>query len=88
MKFFAMIIALAASTASVTAAPLSTEENELEARSCPNGWSECGTCDGTGCRIAGITWNCDVGSCTVQSGGGDGKPCGGGLLETIYCPGK
>lgn len=49
MKFLAMTIALAASAASVTAAPLSTEdaplsteENKVEARSCPNGWSECG----------------------------------------------
>lgn len=43
------MIALTASTTSVMAAPLSTEdaplsteENKVEARSCPNGWSQCG----------------------------------------------
>ncbi|RWQ91623.1 hypothetical protein C8Q69DRAFT_448331 [Paecilomyces variotii] len=63
MKFLAMMIALAASTASVMAAPLSTEdaplsteENKVEARSCPNGWSQCGVCNGTSCKIAGL--NC------------------------------
>ncbi|PKY07875.1 hypothetical protein P168DRAFT_277527 [Aspergillus campestris IBT 28561] len=43
---------------------------------CENGWKVCGKCNGGDCKIGGFDFHCDIGKCTVPSGGGDGKLCG------------
>ncbi|KAF4634064.1 hypothetical protein G7Y89_g4043 [Cudoniella acicularis] len=56
---------------------------------------ECGNCNGTSCWIPGAidlggkNHHCDIGSCTKQSGAGDGKLCGKRTgTQTIVCPGN
>ncbi|KAL2012278.1 hypothetical protein VTN00DRAFT_4996 [Thermoascus crustaceus] len=74
MRFLTIISALVASSAIVAAAP--APEKQAPAANCPNGWTYCGECNGTSCKVGLSNHACEVGKCTVQSGGGDGKPCG------------
>ncbi|PYH48125.1 uncharacterized protein BP01DRAFT_176539 [Aspergillus saccharolyticus JOP 1030-1] len=53
----------------------------------------CGTCNGLSCKIGYNNYPCDVGKCSKQSGGGDGKRCYDDAFGTskprhILCPGR
>ncbi|KAH8668232.1 hypothetical protein BGZ60DRAFT_528560 [Tricladium varicosporioides] len=93
-NILAVFIAGASVVAAAPAAPQSRNLNYLEARAaqaCDQGWSFCGECNGTSCKVAGINYGCSIGSCTKQSGGGDGAHCGthGTLAQGPYeCPGN
>ncbi|KAF4985898.1 hypothetical protein FDECE_16243 [Fusarium decemcellulare] len=65
------------------------EADDISVQACPSGFVICGECNGTSCKIAGLNNKCDVGKCTAQSGGGDGKICGFKQLGgDIHCPGN
>ncbi|KAE8552441.1 pyridoxamine-phosphate oxidase [Talaromyces marneffei ATCC 18224] len=100
MKLIPIALFLFAGSSFVAAAPIeeltpldektTTTTTELEPQGCPNGWSFCGRCNGTSCKVAGLNYSCGYGtSCTQQSGGGDGALCGtyGVLQGPYYCPG-
>ncbi|PLN82543.1 hypothetical protein BDW42DRAFT_166576 [Aspergillus taichungensis] len=83
-----LLTIMAAALVVSAAPPPKPDHNDIEARwDCPNGWTTCGECNGTSCHIAFWNSECDVGKCTAQSGGGDGKLCGvrDGNVE---CPGR
>ncbi|KAL1998295.1 hypothetical protein VTN02DRAFT_6455 [Thermoascus thermophilus] len=94
MRLLTLISALVASSAIVAAAP--APEQQAPA-ACPNGWTYCGKCNGTSCKVGLTNHACQVGKCTKQSGGGDGKPCGwteyihpnsGPTEGPVTCPGR
>ncbi|KAF4627716.1 hypothetical protein G7Y89_g10438 [Cudoniella acicularis] len=79
MHFPTLLTTIIAATATIVSAIPTSEDvgaKSLQARGCPSGMSVCGRCDGTQCKIAGIEYPCQIGKCTSQSGGGDGKICG------------
>ncbi|KAF4625680.1 hypothetical protein G7Y89_g12484 [Cudoniella acicularis] len=88
---FSLFTVLLAGSAIATAVP-SDENHGLERRGCPGGWELCGNCDGTSCSIKfwGIPYNygCDVGSCTEQSGAGNGVQCVAHNYDDVHCPGN
>ncbi|KFY18050.1 hypothetical protein V492_00175 [Pseudogymnoascus sp. VKM F-4246] len=89
MKFMTIIVTLVASSPFITAAP-TEKSTAVKARGCPNNYDFCGECNGTSCKVAGINYKCSIGSCTSQSGAGDGAICGttGTLAQGPYeCPG-
>ncbi|KAH6662149.1 hypothetical protein B0J14DRAFT_662884 [Halenospora varia] len=51
--------------------------------------NKCGKCNGSSCKIGIINFACQIGKCTVQSGGGDGVGCGIVFQSagTVQCPG-
>ncbi|KAI9923741.1 hypothetical protein AWENTII_011880 [Aspergillus wentii] len=89
MQFTNIILALMASSM-VMAAPAqdSGSSTDSAAVSCPSGWIQCGECNGTSCKVAGTNRKCRTGSCTKQSGAGDGAICGSSDLSIdMDCPG-
>ncbi|KAF4463616.1 hypothetical protein FALBO_9568 [Fusarium albosuccineum] len=65
------------------------EAGDASVQACPSGYTICGECNGTSCKIAGANHPCGAGKCTVQSGGGDGKICGWKQLGgPLTCPGN
>ncbi|PLB41591.1 uncharacterized protein BDW47DRAFT_122633 [Aspergillus candidus] len=89
MQFTNIILALMATTVAV-AAPAAGENTLARRVDCPNGWSVCGECNGTSCKVAGTDRVCEEGSCTSQSGAGDGTICGNPdpFAVKMICPGK
>ncbi|KAI9923744.1 hypothetical protein MW887_008371 [Aspergillus wentii] len=89
MQFNGILLALVASSAMAMAAPAEdSASGTLSANwSCPSGWKEC---NGTSCKVAGTNRGCDTGSCTKQSGAGDGAICGSKWAGNwnMDCPGK
>ncbi|KAL7650946.1 pyridoxamine-phosphate oxidase [Aspergillus niger] len=90
MRFVTLVFAaLAAGPLAAFAAPAPAED---AAQSCPDGAKiHCGSCNGTSCRIGFENYSCNEGSCTKQSGGGDGASCWDDNLggpRHIVCPGK
>ncbi|PLB34850.1 uncharacterized protein BDW47DRAFT_111370 [Aspergillus candidus] len=90
MQLTKTLLTVMAAAFLVAAAPASTSgEQALQARGCPNNWNVCGTCNGGDCKIALTNHKCDIGKCTKQSGGGDGKLCGAVDVDTpLKCPGR
>ncbi|KAJ5082871.1 hypothetical protein N7532_011914 [Penicillium argentinense] len=89
MQLSNLMFALVAVGASLGLAAPSPEKGSTETTqwTCPNGWSVCGECNGTSCKIAASNWDCEVGSC-VGDGGGDGAICGNHPGGKIICPGS
>ncbi|GFN20023.1 uncharacterized protein AtWU_09828 [Aspergillus tubingensis] len=92
MRFVTLIFAaLAAGPLAALAAP-APADNAASEKSCPSGDKiNCGGCNGTSCQIGFNNYPCDEGSCTAQSGGGDGKDCWDnnyGGTRHVVCPGK
>ncbi|KAI9374208.1 hypothetical protein BJX61DRAFT_541041 [Aspergillus egyptiacus] len=80
-------LALAAPTSpGASASPSSAIELEPQIKPAEKD-PDYGVCNGTSCKIGIFNWDCDVGKCTVQNGGGDGKPCHRNDGK-IYCPGR
>ncbi|OQD78447.1 hypothetical protein PENDEC_c001G05780 [Penicillium decumbens] len=87
MHFSGLMFVLVASTSIVIAAP--TDNNSAVSEwTCPNGWTLCGTCNGTSCKIGGINYDCDDGTSCVGDGGGDGALCGSDNNGDVICPVK
>ncbi|GKZ40533.1 hypothetical protein AbraIFM66951_000302 [Aspergillus brasiliensis] len=92
MRFVTLVFAaLAAGPLAALAAPAPADDAS-NAAECPSGENiHCGDCNGTSCQIGFENFSCDEGSCTAQSGGGDGTPCWDSNYNgepNIVCPGK
>ncbi|PLN75645.1 hypothetical protein BDW42DRAFT_197646 [Aspergillus taichungensis] len=86
-----ILFAFMTGAAVVMAAPATGGNDGLKPRNdCPNGWVKCGECNGTSCKFAGTNRNCATGSCTAQSGAGDGATCGthDPMGVEMECPGS
>ncbi|OBS16611.1 hypothetical protein FPOA_12773 [Fusarium poae] len=81
LRLFAVLV----TGASVAfASPVSEPNTKLKARQYTYG-----ECNGTSCRVGFSNFSCDVGKCTKQSGGGDGKSCWHDERDyKVYCPGR
>ncbi|KAJ6132010.1 hypothetical protein N7471_007225 [Penicillium samsonianum] len=89
MQLSNLMLALVAVGASLGLAAPAPEKDSTASTQwyCPNGWSACGECNGSSCKVAGINQSCAKGSC-VGDGGGDGAICGNLYHEEITCPGS
>ncbi|OBS23142.1 hypothetical protein FPOA_03699 [Fusarium poae] len=82
MKFTSTILALLTATSAFASAITPNQASRLEARRAAH-W---GKCNGTSCKVDGKNYGCTRGSCTRQSGGGDGAQCAK-LGGSVCCPG-
>ncbi|KAF4621542.1 hypothetical protein G7Y89_g14531 [Cudoniella acicularis] len=86
MKLSALFAIVFASTAFAAAIPAMSPNPDFKCI-----WDICGRCNGTSCMIFAFdNEHCDVGSCTKQSGAGDGTPCGRNNKagSPVVCPGN
>ncbi|KAK6855626.1 hypothetical protein PG995_007777 [Apiospora arundinis] len=84
MKFTVSIFAILATSALASAVAPAAERGTSANPRRDTIW---GQCNGTSCRINGDNYGCTKGSCTSQSGAGDGTPCSK-LGGSICCPGN
>ncbi|KAK6219015.1 hypothetical protein LQW54_002517 [Pestalotiopsis sp. IQ-011] len=91
MNFFYSLSILAIGATLGLAAPSSEpglSTSNLGKRQCDSQNADCGTCNGTSCKIGLYNYDCSEGSCTSQSGAGDGSPCDRSNSGYVRCPGR
>ncbi|CZR40540.1 uncharacterized protein FPRO_05440 [Fusarium proliferatum ET1] len=84
MQLLYVLTGLLAGASVAVASPASEPNTKLKTRQ-----FNYGKCNGTSCKVALSNLRCQVGSCTRQSGAGDGKTCWiDDRDHKVHCPGR